>query len=133
MRIGRKTFCRLARRLKATGYPALRTPARNSLAFALFASAAALSHALAATFPVTDSISNALAQAQAGDTILVPGPGAFREHVVVAKSVRLLGTNAPVIDAGGLFDFARKTGMIQTQGSHSKVTEELAAKEPAED
>ena len=102
MRIGRKTFCRLARRLKATGYPALRTPARNSLAFALFASAAALSHALAATFPVTDSISNALAQAQAGDTILVPGPGAFREHVVVAKSVRLLGTNAPVIDAGGV-------------------------------
>ena len=48
-------------------------------------------------------------------------------------ATRSLGEARPVIDAGGLFDFARKTGMIPTKGSHSKVTEELAAKEPADD
>ena len=44
-----------------------------------------------------------------------------------------LGDARPVIDAGGLFDFARQSGMIQAQGNHSKATEELAAKEPADD
>jgi 3-isopropylmalate/(R)-2-methylmalate dehydratase small subunit len=44
-----------------------------------------------------------------------------------------LGDARPVIDAGGLFDFARKSGMIQAQGNHSKATDELAAKEPADD
>jgi 3-isopropylmalate/(R)-2-methylmalate dehydratase small subunit len=44
-----------------------------------------------------------------------------------------LGEARPVIDAGGLFDFARKSGMIHAQGNHSKATEELAAKEPADD
>ena len=44
-----------------------------------------------------------------------------------------LGDARPVIDAGGLFDFARKTGMIRAQGNHSKSTEQLAAKEPADD
>ena len=44
-----------------------------------------------------------------------------------------LGDARPVIDAGGLFDFARKTGMIKAQGNHSKTTEQLAAKEPADD
>jgi 3-isopropylmalate/(R)-2-methylmalate dehydratase small subunit len=44
-----------------------------------------------------------------------------------------LGDARPVIDAGGLFDFARKSGMIKAQGNHSKATEELAAKEPADD
>jgi nitrous oxidase accessory protein len=53
----------------------------------------------AATVPVTSSISLALAQARDGDTVLVPGPGVFHEHVVIAKSIRLLGTNSPVIDA----------------------------------
>jgi len=57
--------------------------------------------ALAATVPVTDSISRAIARAQDGDTVLVPGPDVFREHVVITKSIRLLGTNAPVIDADG--------------------------------
>jgi hypothetical protein len=38
-----------------------------------------------------------------------------------------------VIDAGGLFDFARKSGMIKGRGNHSKATEEMAAKEPADD
>ena len=44
-----------------------------------------------------------------------------------------LGEARPVIDAGGLFDFARKSGMIKAQGNHSKATEEMAAKEPADD
>jgi 3-isopropylmalate/(R)-2-methylmalate dehydratase small subunit len=44
-----------------------------------------------------------------------------------------LGDARPVIDAGGLFDFARKTGMIKAQGNHSKATKQLAANEPADD
>lgn len=44
-----------------------------------------------------------------------------------------LGEARPVIDAGGLFDFARKSGMIKGQGNHSKATEQMAAKEPADD
>lgn len=54
--------------------------------------------ASAATVRVNTSISLALAQARDGDTVLIPGPGVFHEHVVIAKSVRLLGTNSPVID-----------------------------------
>ena len=55
--------------------------------------------ASAATVRVNTSISLALAQARDGDTVLVPGRVSFHEHVVIAKSVRLLGTNSPVIDA----------------------------------
>jgi 3-isopropylmalate/(R)-2-methylmalate dehydratase small subunit len=39
----------------------------------------------------------------------------------------------PVIDAGGIFEYARKTGMIKALGNHSVETEKLAAKEPADD
>jgi len=55
----------------------------------------------AVTITVTDSISRAVDQAQEGDTVLVRGPATFHEHVVVAKAVRLVGTNSPVIDADG--------------------------------
>jgi 3-isopropylmalate/(R)-2-methylmalate dehydratase small subunit len=56
----------------------------------------------------------------------------------ILKSSKVLATKSlgearPVIDAGGLFDFARQSGMIQAQGNHSKATDELAAKEPADD
>ena len=44
-----------------------------------------------------------------------------------------LGDARPVIDAGGIFDYARQTGMIGQQGSHSVATDKLAAKEPADD
>ncbi|HUJ71637.1 MAG TPA: 3-isopropylmalate dehydratase [Verrucomicrobiae bacterium] len=44
-----------------------------------------------------------------------------------------LGEARPVIDAGGLFNFARQSGMIKSQGNHSKATEEMAAKEPPDD
>jgi nitrous oxidase accessory protein len=50
---------------------------------------------------VTNSIAQALAQAQDGDTLFINGPAVFHEHVVLAKSVRLLGTNSPVIEADG--------------------------------
>jgi len=39
----------------------------------------------------------------------------------------------PVIDAGGLFEYARKTGMIKAQRNDSVETGKLAAKEPADD
>ena len=44
-----------------------------------------------------------------------------------------LGEARPVIDAGGLFNFARQSGMIKSRGNHSKATEEMAAKEPPDD
>jgi 3-isopropylmalate/(R)-2-methylmalate dehydratase small subunit len=44
-----------------------------------------------------------------------------------------LGDARPVIDAGGIFEYARRTGMIEAQGDHSLATERLAAKEPADD
>jgi len=44
-----------------------------------------------------------------------------------------LGEARPVIDAGGLFNFARQSGMIKSQGNHSKATEAMAAKEPPDD
>ena len=55
----------------------------------------------AATVRVTDSIGQAVAQASAGDTILISGPAVFHEHVVIEKTLRLVGTNSPVIDAAG--------------------------------
>lgn len=55
----------------------------------------------AATVLVTDSIGSAIARAQEGDTVLVQGPATFHEHVVITKSIRLLGTNSPALDGGG--------------------------------
>ena len=56
----------------------------------------------AATVPVSASLAQAIALAHDGDTVLVSGPKVFHENVVIAKSIRLLGTNAPVLDAGGV-------------------------------
>jgi 3-isopropylmalate/(R)-2-methylmalate dehydratase small subunit len=44
-----------------------------------------------------------------------------------------LGDARPVIDAGGIFEYARKSGMIKAAGNHSPTTEKLAATEPADD
>ena len=44
-----------------------------------------------------------------------------------------LGDARPVIDAGGIFEYARRAGMIKAQGNHTLETEKLAAKEPADD
>jgi nitrous oxidase accessory protein len=46
------------------------------------------------------ALQSAIAAAQDGDTVLVQGPGVFHERIVIAKSIRLLGTGSPVIDAG---------------------------------
>jgi 3-isopropylmalate/(R)-2-methylmalate dehydratase small subunit len=48
-------------------------------------------------------------------------------------STKPLGDARPVIDAGGIFEYARRTGMIASQGDHTAATEKLAAKEPADD
>lgn len=57
--------------------------------------------ACGATWTVRDSITEAVRQARPGDTVLVPGPVVYHEHVVIEKSIRLLGTNLPVINADG--------------------------------
>jgi nitrous oxidase accessory protein len=57
---------------------------------------------VAATLPVIDSIMRVVNQASAGDTVMVTGPATFREHVVIEKSIRFLGTNSPVIDVEGV-------------------------------
>jgi 3-isopropylmalate/(R)-2-methylmalate dehydratase small subunit len=56
-------------------------------------------------------------------------------HIATGKifPTKPLGDARPVIDAGGLFAYARQAGMIQAQGNHSAETEKLAAKEPADD
>ena len=69
------------------------------LALATFFTASIV--ASAATVTVTSSISLAIAQARNGDTVLLKGPASFHERVVIAKSIRLVGTNSPIIDADG--------------------------------
>ncbi len=59
---------------------------------------AILSHG--ATLVVTSSVTDALTRAHDGDTLLLVGPKAFSEHVTISKSIRLLGTNFPVLDGG---------------------------------
>lgn len=56
--------------------------------------------ALAETVSVTGSISRAIAAAQPGDIVLVQGPTVFRERVEIPKSIRLIGIDSPVVDAG---------------------------------
>src|SRR5690606_4230624 len=53
------------------------------------------------THTVTNSISEALGRAEEGDTIIIPGPQVYRERLVIAKPVRLIGANSPVVDSGG--------------------------------
>ncbi len=54
---------------------------------------------LSATIRVVDSISSAIDAAGEGDTVLVQGPAVFYERILISKSIRLLGTNSPIIDA----------------------------------
>jgi nitrous oxidase accessory protein len=61
----------------------------------------ACASAVSATIPATGSISEALLQAGENDTVLVQGPSVFHERLVIEKSVRLVGTNSPVIDGDG--------------------------------
>lgn len=52
-----------------------------------------------AIIPAHNSIADAIQQANDGDIVLVQGPDVYLEHVTLSKSVRLIGTNDPVIDA----------------------------------
>jgi nitrous oxidase accessory protein len=56
----------------------------------------------AATVVVGDSLARAIADAEPGDTLILRGPAIIREHVVLSKPLQLVGTNSPVIDAGGI-------------------------------
>ena len=53
----------------------------------------------AATTVVTDSVQRAIREAQTGDTIVLAGPRIVHEHIVLDRSIRLVGTNSPTIDA----------------------------------
>lgn len=55
-----------------------------------------------ATIVVTCSIASAIERAQPGDKVLIQGPMAFHERLELGKPVRLVGTNAPVLDAEGI-------------------------------
>ena len=46
----------------------------------------------------TNSIAEAIQKAAAGDTILVHGPFIFSEHLVITNTIRLVGTNSPILD-----------------------------------
>jgi 3-isopropylmalate/(R)-2-methylmalate dehydratase small subunit len=72
---------------------------------------------------------------QTGDEVSVDFDKDELTHKSTGKrfSLKPLGDVRAVVDAGGLFSYARQTGMIAGQGSHSKATEKLAAKEPADD
>jgi len=72
---------------------------------------------------------------QTGDEVELDLDGNTLRHVKTGKvyPTKPLGEARPVIDAGGLFEFARQSGMIKAQGNHSAETEKLAAKEPADD
>src|SRR5690349_7409533 len=48
-----------------------------------------------------DSIQRAIDAADAGATLVLVGPGIFREHLVIKKTVSLLGRDFPVIDGEG--------------------------------
>jgi nitrous oxidase accessory protein len=54
-----------------------------------------------AVFFATNSVNEVIASADSGDTILISGPAIIHEHVVVNKPLRIIGTNAPIIDADG--------------------------------
>jgi 3-isopropylmalate/(R)-2-methylmalate dehydratase small subunit len=48
-------------------------------------------------------------------------------------SLKPLGEAKAVIDAGGIFEFARQSGMIKAAGNHSPAVEKMAAAEPPDD
>jgi len=93
------------------------------LLIAAGATALFLPNAQAATWVVTNSIASTLEAARNGDTVLVPGPTVYRERVVINKSIRLIGTNNPVLDAdnaGSAITIAAPR--VTVQGIHIRNT-----------
>jgi 3-isopropylmalate/(R)-2-methylmalate dehydratase small subunit len=72
---------------------------------------------------------------QTGDEVELDLDGNTLKVVRAGKTfaTKSLGDARPVIDAGGIFEYARRAGMISAQGNHSPETDRLAAKEPADD
>jgi nitrous oxidase accessory protein len=68
---------------------------------AVFAVALSCFTAQSKTWSVSTNLTDALNQARDGDTVLVQGPGTFKEHIVITKAVHLVGTNSPVLDSNG--------------------------------
>ncbi len=77
------------------------------------------------------SITELIAQAQAGDTITVPA-GIYHEHLIIDKPITLIGEGSPVIDGGGAGDVIRINAENVTirgfviQGSSTDVSDEPA-------
>lgn len=70
----------------------------------------------AVTLFATNSLQEAITAAREGDTIIVQGPAVFRENIIIEKSLRLLGTNSPVLDGGmeGTVLLIKAPGVIAT-------------------
>ena len=82
----------------------------------------------ARTILVTSSIAETLAGARDGDTVIVEGPGTFKEHVLITNAVHLVGTNAPVIDGEGAgttlilaAEGTRVSGLVVRSSGHDLV------------
>lgn len=70
----------------------------------------------AETAVTADQLADAIAQASAGDTLIING-GVFHGHVVIDKPLTLIGENWPVIDGGGTGTVLRLTAPdITVQG-----------------
>ncbi|MBA4180210.1 MAG: hypothetical protein C0506_06425 [Anaerolinea sp.] len=84
------------------------------------------------TVAAASSITETIARAAPGDTILIP-PGTYREQLVITKRVTLVGEKAPIIDGGRKGDVVVIAAEGVTlrgfviQGSGTEVTAEPAA------
>lgn len=76
------------------------------------------------------SISAALAQAVAGDTVVV-GPGTYHERLRVERPVTLLGRDRPVIDAGGRGHAVEATAPLEIRGFTLRNTGKVVEEEHA--
>lgn len=85
-------------------------------------------------YPV-DAVERLCETIQTGDEVELDLNANTLKHLASGKvfATKSLGEARPVIDAGGIFEFARKSGMIGQQGDHSRSTERLAAQEPPRD
>ena len=81
-----------------------------------------------ATERICDSI-------RTGDEVELDLDASTLRHLPSGKvfATKSLGEARPVIDAGGIFEFARQSGMIGRQGNHSAAIDRQAADEPARD